>query len=227
MTDPRFAESVLSLACGRERAAEIVGDLLEQHPGQLEGVYLGVLRVLLATYWRNPAAMGTWLLLLIPACAPFGFYVRSITDHHGDMSEIIWPSRCLLAWLCMLSTVVFSAFRLGFRNRVTQAGFGTLVILAMIACLVHTPHRLGVAAGLCLLALAIVCSLRTMLVPLLCSLVSALSFGAVFNASLGLVSRLHDPAPGLVFGCMLACWLVSSAIELSVLSQAQRWKLVG
>jgi len=149
-----FAERLLALFTTRERAAAIVGDLLELHCGPA-GFWLAVIRTTWALSWRF--ALG----FLLAAAAEFCtfFYVSPWfarlhgTDPLAELSGLLFT--------LFAAGTVFSLVRFGTSDAITRLGAALALLAGLDYCFWRMP--LMRPATLAMMALVILLSCRTRL----------------------------------------------------------------
>ena len=227
MDKGHFAEGVLTLLCGRQRASEIVGDLLEQQNAGSASFWWMLFRVVFAMSWRWPVAIITAAMSILFALVKYVAFFQGNQSLRGGMSPLSWGVECMLACACVWSVVVLNTFRFGFRNYINSAGIGMTVLLAVMACLElypWVPWVMSIApvavlayAGLCL-------SRRSLRAPFCCVVASAVSYAGAFYVFMHLMSR-PPLSPRLLALEFFGYWSLSFILEAWVLSQTRRWFL--
>lgn len=222
MNSARGPESVLRIFCGRSRASEIVGDLLEQGKTNPTRLWRAILGVLFVMNWRWLAAMATWVAFLIADMSPVGMYVRRHAGEHVDPAFFLWTGRWSLAGVCVMTAVLLNVFQFGFRNRITTLGLGWSVLLTAIAWLGRVPHIGSAALVLCFTYAAVCLGLTQFRGPFLCLCASNLTYAGIFYLLLHLLLNFSDPSPVLILRIVCLAWFLSFVSEAWVLVKTRR-----
>jgi hypothetical protein len=178
----QLAEALLNIFAGRERASEIVGDLLEQHGSSAAAFWWAVLAIVFAMTWRWMAAIITAALSTLFMFTKYiGLFIlpKYLADfqYHSPHETIALTGRAwMLAGLCAWSVVMLNVFRFGVRDRLNGVGFGMTVLLVASACFVWSPYAIYVAPVVVAMYVALCFARRSLRAPFLCVLASALTY---------------------------------------------------
>jgi hypothetical protein len=148
MTDHRAAEWLLTRLTNHERAAEIIGDLLEQAPGQSITWPVAQIIFSLAGRWVVACLLAPWVGLLIwyPRSLIVGprvmGYIRTHPHlHHFPHEPWMLCSDYLNLLAFGFATVaVLAGVRYGFRQRVSGVSVALTLLAVVTSCLTWTPH---------------------------------------------------------------------------------------
>lgn len=144
-----FAEGILTPLCGRQRASEVVGDLLEERSAGAASFWWMLLRVVFAMSWRWPVAIITAALSILFALVKYIAFFQSTQSLPQGTIQLARGADCMLACACVWSVVVLNTFRFGFRNKVNSVGVGFTLVLASMACLEGYPSVTHIAPSQC------------------------------------------------------------------------------
>lgn len=175
-----FAEWLLVRRCGKERAAEIVGDLYEQHG--VSGSSRRILQIWFAMSWRWMVAV-LLTALAVQALWAMGLPLKTIIVLiHHDPRLLRWFNGVLFLNDLVWNVTLLSALRYGFSDRMTRVGLAFSSVLALERCFLFTPHwRLVITALLATVAMGSIFAYRRGLgKPLLSIMTIAASEVVVF-----------------------------------------------
>lgn len=198
-----FAEWLLIRRCGTERAAEIVGDLYEQHG--VSGSSRRILQICFTMSWRWIAAV-----LLTPLAVQFcagqvSFLLfKSILFHaHHNARFIDLFNGIFLLNILFWSVTFLSAFRYGFSDRITRVGLACSGALAVEGCVFFMPHaRLLIGTLFAAAAIASIFAYRRFAKALL-GIAAVAASEAVVAAPIVLLQRLWMLHNGLLHNSRL------------------------
>jgi hypothetical protein len=105
----QLAETLLSVFGGRERASEIVGDLLEQHGSSAAGFWWAVLAIVFAKTWRWMAAIITAAVSMLFILRKYVALFQRVSAH--EKVALTWGVAWMLAGLCVWSVVMLKRIR--------------------------------------------------------------------------------------------------------------------
>jgi hypothetical protein len=150
MHNASIAEWILCRLTSKERAASMVGDLVEigERKGSL-WFWFSLAGVALSLFWRRPVAFvaalfaGTWL--------PYGFMaIRAATVHDWHL-ELAWmPVFVILIPVgrALCAVLLYAAIRYGVQDRATQMAFAWTVLVSAMCCFWWLPA----VPGMCIAA---------------------------------------------------------------------------
>jgi hypothetical protein len=158
MDKANVAEWILRRVVDSSRAAELVGDQLESHPGDGRlRFWLLIVRLFLVFSWPT---LISYVLAVIGGLL-FSFYPflvamsrRALSGHHGSPTPIFETIYYLFLSVLLWVATTFSLVRFGFRSELSRAGLIGALLCTAAACLLWLPH---VPAAL--LVLTIACAL--------------------------------------------------------------------
>lgn len=215
MPKETLAEIVLTIACGRARASEILGDMLELYGLSSYKIYTAVLSVVLPAAWRF---VFSFVILASSTIALLTEYVKhkylavqqvGSAVPHG----VLWS----LAALCFWSVLVQNLSKFGFKDRLNPVA--AIMVALLMTCAVAEGSRYEdfAIAGtvLCVLALLSNALLRR---SLGCVTLSAAVYAGVFMLGVSPVGYSLRSVTVVILELVLA-WLLSF--------QAERWVLTN
>jgi hypothetical protein len=218
----QLAETLLTIFAGRERASEIVGDLLEQHGSSAAAFWWAVLAIVFAMTWRWMAAIitaaGSMLLVLMK----YAFFMHGSTH---EKIALTWGMVWLLAGLCAWSVVMLNVFRFGVRDRLNGVGCGMAVLLVTSACFVWSPYASYVSPVVVGMYVALCFGRQSLRAPLLCVLASAITYAGTFCFLMRFLWSPERSSPRLLAVKFLGFWFLSFVTEAWVLTRTRRWLL--
>jgi hypothetical protein len=219
----QLAETLLSVFGGRERASEIVGDLLEQHGSPTAAFWWAVLAILFAMTWRWMAAIITAALSTLFLLTKYVAFFQRVSPH--EKIALTWGVAWMLAGLCALSVVMLNVFRFGVRDRLNGVGFGMAVLLVAGACFVWSPYAIYVAPVVVAMYVALCFGRRSLRAPFLCVLASALTYAGAFVFLMRFLRSPETNSPRLFVVESFGFWFLSFVAEAWVLTRTRRWLL--
>lgn len=247
MDNVRIAEWILAEASSKERAGEIVGDLLEQQKS-MPAFWASILRIVLAMQWRwlvaVPAAMFAVALALKPyadfvVAKEIAFALRIPPTQHGvqPMSLTLTIGKYLIIpAMCLWTVAALASIRYGLRGLVTRLSLFLAVLFTAGSCSLEIPHTLvAVPTMIALILLALFATSRSRR-ALGCILLSGTTFAGgfmMFAYCMALLLELslgknHDH--GLILLSLLAfaslfAYAACIVVESWVLARTRRWLL--
>jgi hypothetical protein len=223
-----LAEWILGCICGKQRASEIIGDLLEQESPSSIGFWWTVFLVLLALIWR-------WVAGIVAAAAfPFFGMVAYATfvaskvpvplDNHAWSA---WAFRIMIAGACAWSVVALNAFRFGVQEDLTKVGASWAIVLTAVGCSIRLPFAQFVCPMVMLACIALCLLHRSFRRPFLCILSAAGSYAGMFALLVSLLSRPSTVSARVLIIELFGCWFASIVFEAWVLARTRRLLLSG
>lgn len=218
MDKAQFAEFLLSLVSGRQRAVEIVGDLLEQSTAKSQPFWWMIVTTTAAFTWR-------WVVAIVLAAASSVFAALHYSSHlqaHPDLRGIsLRPSNFyFLSGTCIWTVVVLNGLRYEIKSKLSGVGLGLVGLLLLLAWLM--PFRAAffifTAAGIAYLAVCL--STRSMRGPLVSITASAIAYAGAFCLLMNLM--ISSSSPMLIGGQLCGYWFVSFVVEATVLAYTRR-----
>ncbi|HEX4031555.1 MAG TPA: hypothetical protein VHX20_14395 [Terracidiphilus sp.] len=230
-----FAEWVLGRLTSRERAASIVGDLVEI--GATKGnrwLWFSIVRVVLAHLWRRPVAFiaafyaGNRALSVLMKVS-YGIHAQHRPPH--QFAALV-PGVYLL-WIA----AVYGAIRFGLRDRFAQFVLIAACVLTLALCYWWQPTILIACIAAAVLILGFCVRNRQLLRSVIAlPLMAAVGYGGflltiflmmrywrlVSPVSLG--SREFQEHPSIIWVSQLA-WVLTAWIMTSTCSVAHRWTI--
>ena len=204
-----LAERVLRIVCGRPRATEVVGDLLEQGGVSQTELWWVVFRMMYAMSWR-------WLIAIVLAALTsllaITRYVSASPQFHSEFPEPLWLRwgvGCMLAALCAWTATLLNAFQFGIRDRLTYVSAGFSGVCVALAFCGWSPHIRPIAS-LTLLAFTSVClSLRALRAAFVSLLLTAGAYAAVFVMTESWIRITKDASRMLLVTQFFGYWFLS------------------
>jgi hypothetical protein len=219
----QLAEALLNIFAGRERASEIVGDLLEQHGSGAAAFWWAVMAIVFAMTWR-------WMAAIITAAVSMLFILTKYValfqpDPAHEKIPLTWGVAWMLAGLCAWSVVMLNVFRFGVRDRLNGVGFGVAVLFVASACFVRSPYSIYVAPVVVAMYVALCFDRRSLRAPFLCVLASALTYVGAFVFLMRFLRNPESSSPRLLAVEFFGFWFLSFVAEAWVLTRTRRWLL--
>lgn len=213
------AERILRLLCGRARAAEMTGDLLEQGDASPRVLWGLVLRVGFAASWRWVAAVAVVIptsVLLLMKYMQWAMFTRSLPATSPSVQDML---HLVNAANCVWCASVLNASRRGFRNRFTVTGLSlTAMVLVMAYLSVSVP--MGTLIGSCAVLLALLCfSVRALPAALLTMTVTSVAYGFAFHVFQGWIHMTRTTSARVLGFQLVGYWLLSFAVAGFVLGR--------
>lgn len=213
-----FAERLVRIAYGRRRAAEIVGDFLEEDSGSLRFL-LSVAQVMFASSWR-------WIVGILVASASslalmVCFSIAFLRRTGLPLGEnAIW----FTAGLCCCSVLAINVCTFGLRDRVTTAAAGLTAVLVGIAyasLFFQAPYLWWLAAAT-ILVIGLLSEYTRK--PVLVLSGAAISYAGVLAISTRvLVVWPGTNRPRALICSLICCWLAGFICESWVLARTRRF----
>jgi hypothetical protein len=219
----QLAETLLRIFGGRERASEIVGDLLEQHGASAAAFWWAVLAIVFAMTWRWMAAIITAAVSMLFILTKYVAFFQRVSPY--EKIPLTWGLAWMLAGLCAWSVVMLNVFRFGFRDRLSGVGFGMTMLLVASACFVWFPSAIYVAPVVVAIYVALCFGRRSLRAPFLCVLASALTYVGAFVFLMRFLRNPESGSPRLLAAEFFGFWFLSFVAEAWVLTRTRRWLL--
>ncbi len=139
MSNASVSEQILALLSSRERASEVVGDLLEQ--GLTGGVFrAAILRVAFRLLLRWVAGLWSALACSISVVALYCLYVVPKWKLPQHETWVVWSVRGAGASFCLATVVGLAASHYGIRDRLTRMSVLVWLSITASTCLAWLPH---------------------------------------------------------------------------------------
>ncbi len=215
-----FAELVLAPVCGRQKATEIVGDLLEHEAARRGSFWMALLSVLASSLWRWIAG-----IVLAGTSMLYGLvhYINAFQAKPSGAMNISWGIGCALVATCVWSAVVLNALRYGLRCRTTLVGLGFTSVFVAAACLKALPSIPPITAAAALGYGALCITIRPLRASFVTLIAAAAAHGGLFFLLMKLIVR---PPVSSALGIELPVgWFLSSIVEAIVLTWVRQFSL--
>ncbi len=184
----QWLESVLACLCGRQRASEVIGDLLEQHDLASLSFASEVVGVAFALVWRSLA--GAVLAML----AGMLFVTRFIdyAQVHGllpsqESGWQYWSVKLMMAAVCVLSTAILSAVQTAWRDRVTVTAASVAGMLTASACLAWSDAAAYLVPSFLVVGLGALLAMSRARMAAACVAVASITFAGLFVGAMQLM----------------------------------------
>jgi hypothetical protein len=220
MHKARLAQWLLARVSTKQRASEIIGDILEQHNRSATAFWFTVMRIVVALSWRwmlgLVAAFFSWLIAL----ALYRFFVAS--KHHAPLhfeAWMAWSNWLLIASFCLWTLTALTSFRYGIRDSLTRISVALSLILTISACFAWLPFATYFIAGVLTVSLSFLLlhhSLRQACFCILCASGALVLMFFFLAGAMNLIvsnrSTYHDLAG-------IPIWVVSICAEAWILAR--------
>ncbi len=145
--DKRWFEATLRILTDRQRAAEITGDLLEQHPSELR-FWWAALRIFAALTWRPAAGILAAFLSLFWSFLPFAnswhqggspspmTRWQMVPMEASYIGMFLWPVACL------------ALAKFGVRSATAAIACNIAALTTLISCSLYAPQLQTAGIGL-------------------------------------------------------------------------------
>jgi hypothetical protein len=196
----QWSETVLAYLCGRQRASEVIGDLLEQHDSASLSFAFAVVGVAFALVWRSLAGAA---LAIVGSM----FFVAQFTNYaavHGYLPTEnsgwrYWSGNLMLSAASVLSVAILNAMRTAWRDRVTYSAACVAGVLTISACLAWSNAAMYLVPSVLVVSLgSLLIESRTRM-PVVCAAVTAMTFASLYAVAMMLVGLFMKATRLLAF----------------------------
>lgn len=231
-----LAEFVLARIMARSRAAEIVGDALEQG-GSSVAFWWTIARVLFAMTWRWFVAVPAMLLVMVAAFSPFRNLVLVPLQREAQLPAqilpaaphwLVWGGSLALAGMCLWSVAVLALCLFGWRERAVRVCITMAAVTTAASCMTKLPHAAVSVALLLVLTAGLLAGLRSTRHAFGVVLAAAVALAAGLAGGIFLIATLSThlhTGEGLNDWVALSSFLAAVLLETWVLARTRRWAL--
>jgi uncharacterized membrane protein YwzB len=230
MPEKQLAQWLLQRVSSRERASEMIGDLLEQYRDAPVRFNLAVAQVFVAHAWRWAVGIVVAIFSLLIPIPLFNhiatrrlllaFQGNEVITHHW----MLWASAFLFISIRFWSLTALSLVRYGIRDRLTQISVFLALVTTSAACFAWLPHATYVIPVMALLLILLLILHPNFRRPAICG---ACAFGAAFAIFVVLgfalkyapshrIATLYDPE------LFFVTWIGTVLVQAWVLARTRR-----
>ena len=187
MREKQFAQWLLQRVSTRDRASEMVGDLMEQYRDAPVRFNLAVAQLFVAHAWRWVAGIVVALFsMVIPVPAFQHIATRRLLLMHRRHEVIthhwmLWGSAFLFISVCIWSLTAMSLFRYGVRDRLTQISGFLALVMTSAACFAWLPNATYVIPVVALLLILLLILHPNFRRPAICGACAVAAAFATFS----------------------------------------------
>lgn len=219
MGKAQFAEFLLSLVSGRQRAVEIVGDLLEQSTANSQSFWWMIVTTIAAFTWR-------WVLAIVLAAASSIFGVLHYHSHLQAYPEMLGISLRLsnfyfISGTCIWTVVVLNALRYEIKSKLSGVGLGVAGLLLLMAWLVPFRAASFIIVAVGIVYLAVCLSNRSLRGPFVSVAAAAVAYAGAFCLLMNLII-ISSNSPTLIGIQFFGYWFLSFVVEATVFAYTRR-----
>jgi hypothetical protein len=222
MDKAHLAQWLLSRASTKQRASEIIGDVLEQPNRSAVAFWFTVMRIFFVLSWRWMLGLAAAFCSFLITLAPYRFFVGS--RHHAPLHFepwMVWANWLLMTGCCMWTLAALTSFRYGIRDSLTRISVLLSLILTVCACFAWLPDAIYFIMGTLTVSLSFLLLHHSLRRLLFCILAASGALVATFVPLASVMNRIvTNPSPYHDLA-VIPIWVVSIGAEAWVLARAR------